>query len=237
MKTAISVELVPRSRESLIADAEVAAQHSEVTHLNVTDLERFPLRSVDAVRILHKKFGKRFVYVPHVRARVPSWNVNRYCGDIGLVIRGDETAHSCNFVSSVEEIAMLSRCVRTMAGLDPYRSSLRAELAYMEEKRAAGASGFFTQPFFSMDYLRFWDALLPKDCEIFYGISPVTTEKSLLYWKEKNAVVFPAHFSTALSDQVVFAREVINFAKKKGRSVYLMPIRTPLAPYLEKVFA
>jgi len=238
MKTAISVELIPRSKESLLADAAIAAHYPEVTHLNVTDLERFPMRSVEAVRILRKKYGDRFIYVPHIRAAVPSFNTRAYSGDIALVIHGDDTTPGAGeVVSSTEYIAILSMRIRTMAGLDPYRSSLKSELAYIDEKRKAGATGFFTQPFFSYEHLLFWDSMLPPDCDIFYGVSPVTTEKSLIYWREKNNAVFPPHFSTTLSDQVAFAQKVIRFAKWKGRSAYLMPIRTPLAEYLEKVFA
>lgn len=237
MKTAISVELVPRSKESLFADADVAARYPEVTHLNVPDLECFALRSVEAVRMLREKYGDRFVYVPHVRAIKPSFDTSSYSGDIALVVHGDKLATMKDSVAtSAEYIALLSVRIPTMAGLDPYRSSLRDELAYVETKRAAGATGFFTQPFFSMDHLRFWDTLLPRDCTIFYGISPVTTEKSLAYWKEKNHVAFPSDFSTTLYRQVSFARVAIYFARQKGRSVYLMPIRTPLAGYLEKVF-
>lgn len=234
MKTAISVELVPRSKESLLADAAIAAHYPEVTHLNVTDMECFPMRSVEAVRILRKKYGDRFVYVPHLRAAVPSFNVHAYSGDIALVIRGDQSPDTA--VSSVQYLAMLSMRIRTMAGFDPYRSSICDELAYVATKRAAGATGFFTQPFYSIDYLRFWDTLLPRDCDIFYGLSPITTVKTLAYWSEKNRVAFPEGFSIAFPDQVAFAREVIDFARQKGRSVYLMPIRTPLAVYLENVF-
>jgi methylenetetrahydrofolate reductase (NADPH) len=103
-------------------------------------------------------------------------------------------------------------------------------------KIAAGATGFFTQPFFSLQRLRYWDTILPKECEIFYGVSPITTEASLLYWKEKNHVVFPPRFSITIEWQVSFAQSVIRWAKAHGRSVYLMPIRIPLALYLQKVF-
>lgn len=237
MKTAISVELIPRSRESLLADAQIVAQYPQVTHLNVTDLARFDMRSVDAVRILQEQYKDRFTYVPHVRAAAPSFDMHVYSGDIALVIRGDETANQRDVgASSLEYLAILSMSVPAMASIDPYRSALCDELAYIEAKREAGALGFFTQPFFSLDHLRHWDAFLPRDCQIFYGISPITTEKSLAYWKEKNHVVFPGDFSIALTHQVAFARKVILFAKQKGRSVYLMPIRIPLATYLEKVF-
>jgi methylenetetrahydrofolate reductase (NADPH) len=237
--TSISVELVPRSVESVLADAAVVAAYPEVTHINIPDIARFVLRSVDAIRLLRERFGDRFVYVPHVRAIAGVALHGDFPGDIALIVQGDiPPQFDLSKVACVaDHIALVSDRIRVMAGMDPYRSSPKQEIALVEAKIAAGATGFFTQPFFSLPHLRYWDTILPNTVEIFYGVSPVTTEASLVYWRDKNHVVFPKDFSRMVSRQVAFAQRVIRFARAHGRSVYLMPIRIPLALYLSKVFA
>ena len=239
MITSISVELVPRSRESVLADAALVATYQEVTHINIPDIARFSLRSVDAIRLIREQFGERFVYVPHVRAIAGVALGTDFPGDIALIVQGDMPVQfdPSKISYAADHIASVSDRIRVMAGIDPYRSSPKHELALVEAKIAAGARGFFTQPFFSLAQLRYWDTILPNTVDIFYGVSPVTTEASLLYWRDKNHVVFPRNFSWAPSRQVAFAQRVIRFAQAHGRSVYLMPIRIPLALYLSKVFA
>lgn len=239
MKTSISVELVPRSAESVIAEAALVATYPEVTHINIPDMEKFSLRSVEAIWLIREKFGDRFVYVPHIRAIASAFLPESFPGDIALIVQGDIPPRHKNTpqISAIEHICELPKGMRIMAALDPYRSSLAQELLLMRTKIDAGAVGFFTQPFFSLPHMRYWESILPTDCEIFFGISPITTEASLAYWRDRNHVVFPNNFSHAVSRQVAFARSVIRFARARGRSVYLMPIRIPLALYLQKVFA
>lgn len=238
MATHISVELVPRSTEGIVNDARVVARYPEVTHLNVTDLGRFPLRSVDAVQLLRDALGDRFVYIPHIPApRFPHLILSgNFSGDVTLVVSGDTSSGSHHPVTAIECMNYLRGRMPIMGGIDPYRSSTEVELAYIERKRSAGAKGFFTQPFFSIDHLRYWDSVLPRDAEIFYGVSPVVSEASERYWRTMNHVVFPAGFVTSLPRQVTFARRVIRWARKHNRSVYLMPIKTPLDSYLARVF-
>ena len=238
MPTSISVELVPRSEESVLADAEVAAEYPQVTHINIPDIERFPLRSVDAIRVIREKFGDRFVYVPHIRAISSTLVPESFPGDIALVVQGDIPSQfdPGKLVFAAEHIALASDHVRVMGGIDPYRSSPQEELVLIARKISAGATGFFTQPFFSLQRLCYWNRILPQNCEIFYGVSPITTESSLAYWKEKNHVVFPKNFSIAPEWQTAFARKVIRWAKAHDRSLYLMPIRVSVAEYLHQVF-
>lgn len=244
MPTSISVELVPRDRETLLAHAAIAAQYPQISHLNIPDLTPrtgfAPLRSVEAIALVKASFGARFTYVPHVRAGANEFQPDICGDDIALVVTGDKPLLGLEFkrdVSAVERIRRLSQRMTVMAGLDPYRASAVHELQYVAMKCSAGAQGFFTQPFFSLPNLRKWDSLLSKDLNVFYGISPVTTEASLKYWKVKNHAVFPVNFDLTLNGQVELAQRIIRFARAKERSVYLMPIRTPLAEYLKLVFA
>lgn len=239
MKTSISVELVPRDAESVLAEAAIVAGYLQVTHINIPDLERFALRSVEAIRLIRDRFGSRFIYVPHIRTVASTLIPESFPGDIALIVQGDipDQFHTSPVPYASEHIASVSDKVRVMAGIDPYRSSLEHEQVVIRNKIAAGVVGFFTQPFFSLEHLRYWDTILPKDVEIFYGLSPVTTTASLAYWKEKNHVVFPNNFVPTVARQVAFARKVMRWATARNRSLYLMPIRMPLQEYLKRVFA
>lgn len=243
MPTSISVELVPRDASTLLLEAEVASEFEQVTHINIPDLMHrpgfTPLRSVEAIELIKHRFGDRFVYVPHIRAWSGAFQEGVSIDDIALVVGGDKLAGHVPKaeITSIARIIRLARKMQVMAALDPYRSSPKEELAYMAEKRQAGAKGFFTQPFFSLTHARYWDSLIPLDVEVFYGISPVTTLGSIKYWQEKNHAVFPSTFVPTEAGQIKLARSILDFAQKRGRSVYLMPIRIPLAPYLKKVFA
>lgn len=79
--------------------------------------------------------------------------------DIAPVVGGDKPAgyKSTGEVSSLARIKRLAQKMHVMAVLDPYRSSLTQELEYMNQKREAGAKGFFTQLFFSLAHVRYWD--------------------------------------------------------------------------------
>lgn len=239
MKTSISVELVPRSEESVLADARLVATFPQVTHINIPDIERFALRSVEAIRLVRAMFGDRFIYVPHIRAIGSMAVFENFPGDIALIVQGDipQQFDPKRIVYAAQHIEKVPDGLRVMAGIDPYRSSPKHELEVIRTKIAAGATGFFTQPFFSLPHIRYWDTILPKEHEIFYGVSPITSDASLAYWQDKNHVVFPHDFSTSVPRQVLFAQRVIRFAKAHGRSVYLMPIRIPLAMYLSNVFS
>jgi len=241
MQCPISLELVPRSSESLLEEAGIAAEYPRITHINIPDITRFPIRSVQAVSLIEERFGDRFIYVPHVRASHPTTCSCTFPSGRALVVQGDEDGMICKPWTSMGYIQTLSRYVDVAATLDPYRGSVERELRNLAEKYVAGARGFFTQPFFSLEQVQFWETLLPRHYEIFYGVSPVTTESSVNYWKEKNHAVFPTHFPLSLSAQATFARRVIRFVSKRHstfsyRAVYLMPIRIPVGEYLEKIF-
>lgn len=239
LSSAISLELIPRSADSLLRDALCASQYPLITHLNIPDIDRFPIRSVEAAWLLRERFGSRFNYVPHVRAIAPFESYMFAPGDFVLAVHGDapENFSPHKDKSTLEYISDLKSAFPVMAAIDPYRSSFAQEVAYMKHKIVVGASGFFTQPFFSLQHLRYWDTLLPRDLPIYYGVTPVTTEGTLSYWRDKNHVVFPDRFSLSLRSQVRFARSVIRWSRAHWRNVYLMPIKVPVQVYLEAVFA
>ena len=126
--------------------------------------------------------------------------------------------------------------ITVYAGIDQYRSSMKEEEYRIRRKQLAGAKGFFTQPFFDMRYLEMYADLL-DGLDIYWGVSPVLSERSVSYWRNKNNVIFPKDFEPTLEWNIEFARKVIDFARKHNHNVYLMPIKAKIMPYLEGVFA
>jgi predicted CoA-binding protein len=111
--------------------------------------------------------------------------------------------------------------------VDPYRKNIREELDYIKRKKDAGADGFFTQPFFDLRLMDIYAELL-EGSEIFWGVSPVTGEKSVNYWETKNNVVFPKDFEPTLAWNIDFAQKALAYTEKTNTNIYFMPIRTDL---------
>lgn len=232
----ISVELIPRSEESLLHEAQFLSQVPEITHINIPDLARFTLRSHVATALLRKHFGNRFVYVPHI----PALHIAELSpSDVPLVVQGDQT-ESVSRESSFGSLHLIRHYAgqgfTPVAAIDQYRSSLQEEVVYLHQKIDAGVGGFFTQPFFSVTHALYWHECIPEHMQTFYGVSPVMTENSARYWREKNAVVFPSDFSTEQKWQIMFGRKMIKWARERNASLYFMPIRTPLEEYIGELF-
>jgi methylenetetrahydrofolate reductase (NADPH) len=101
-------------------------------------------------------------------------------------------------------------------------------------KRAAGADGFFTQPFFDLRLLEVYVDVLQTDT-VFWGITPVVSANSVKYWEEKNNVVFPKKFKPTLSWNRAFAKKIVEYVKKNGGNLYFMPIKIDIVEYLEGI--
>ena len=121
------------------------------------------------------------------------------------------------------------------AGHDPYRQSLKDEYNYSKEKIKAGAKGLFTQPIFDLNMAKLL-LNLDIDCEWFIGISPVLSDPSYKYWTTRNNVVFNADFNLTLDYNINIGKQLINYCKEKNQHNYIMPIKTDLKIYLEKLF-
>jgi len=96
--------------------------------------------------------------------------------------------------------------------------------------------GFFTQPFFDMRFLEMYADMLEGQ-NVYWGITPVTSERSMSYWEMKNNVVFPKGFEPTLEWSIDFGRQVKKFAQERGDNLYLMPIRGNVQAYLEGILA
>ena len=243
----VSLELVPRDEEALREELAVAKQYAgKVDLINIPDLLRLPMRSWEGAAIA----GESLPAVPHIRAMdiditkpLPMADYLRAHGirEV-LVIEGDAPQNMAHTVYPTESIDVIRKFreempeVRVFAGIDQYRGSMRQEEYRIRRKLQAGAVGFFTQPFFDRRFLAMYEDML-EGSEVYWGLSPVTSQRSQSYWETKNQVVFPKDFVPTLAWSIAFAREVVQEARAKGEHVYLMPIRAGLAEYLGSIFA
>jgi len=242
----ISVELVPRSVESVRADVATVAEHlGDVDTINVPDLTKFDLSSWDACAVA-KQTEADYATIPHIRAQdlhpgaaLPMLRAIAQAGiEEVLVVTGDlpdEPDDDREAVSALQAIERLRRelpHLRVYAGLDPYRHAPWQELEYAERKLDAGAVGFFTQPFFDVALMQAWAGLLPAQVPIWWGATTVTTQASLRYWRRRNLAVFPRDFELSMEWQRGFAAQAVAFARSRGDNVYLMPVRVDLREYL-----
>ncbi len=246
--TRISVELTPRSTDALRADVATVKDHlTSVDTINVPDLSKFEMSSWDACEVAaHAAPGHRTI--PHIRAQdlhphrpLPMLDtLERSTIDEVLIVSGDEvhSGQSADSHSRVDAVQAISRVKRELphvqvyAGLDPYRCSPAQELDYAQQKLAAGATGFFTQPFFDTALMQAWSGMLPPDVPVWWGATTVTSAASYNYWQQRNHVVFPTDFDLSLDWQRSYAQRAISFAQQSNQHIYMMPVRVDLRTYL-----
>lgn len=242
----ISLELVPNNNEQLLREVKYVKEHlSEIEMINIPDLLRFEMRSWVGCEAIKGYFQHT---IPHIRAididldkplHMAQSLLKNNIQEV-LVVTGDipqEMNRKIYQSSSIEVIAKFKKelpHIKVYAAIDPYRDSLKNELNYVKKKVDAGVDGFFTQPFFDMRSVEIIHDLL-KDHEIYYGISPVLSERSQNYWYAKNHVIFPKNFKPTFDWNVSFAKEMMEFAKDQDSNIYFMPIKTSIDKYLEQV--
>jgi methylenetetrahydrofolate reductase (NADPH) len=257
----VSFEVVPRSREALIAGALEAAKFPRIGLINVPDIPRFPIRSWEACGILAAVPGMApaalpemvpaalpGTVIPHLRAidfdpaaPFPLVDYFRARGiSRVLVIAGDPPQDGSRRVYPADTLSFIKKLKIEMPGLriyaafDPYRSNIRYELDYLRAKEDAGAEGFMSQPFFDLRLLEIYAEYL-EGKNIFWGISPVLSESNRLYWESRNRAVLPKNFRPDLAWNIEFGRRVLAFCEAQGFHLYLMPIRVDLNAYLTGV--
>ncbi len=246
MKTMNLVELVPRDIPSLISDAKrLTSQMTSINGINIPDVLRLPNRSFDMAKQL---LNEGIFAVPHIRSiDRPVEAITEIVKDLVqhglksiLIVSGDAPPEDreqfdirpCALISHLKQTCP---SLKIYAALDPYRQSLKDELAYCKEKTDAGADGFFTQPFFDVRLAEIYLEQLTST-DIFLGISPVYTEKSLNYWKTRNNVVFPPDFNITEDYNQVLGSDLVQLAKQMNQNTYLMPITADPFPYVSSVF-
>lgn len=243
--TRISIELIPRNPESLLADTEIVKQCFPVADtVNIPDLMRFPLRSWDAFELVNPYFKHA---IPHIRAidvnpdaPLPGSNLKEL-REV-LIIQGDPPSNAARQIYPNTTESILRRYKKELphltlyAAFDPYRRSPKEELEHVQKKIEAGASGFFTQPVFDLRMLELcMDWLHGKN--IFWGLSPVIGPKSRTFWEVTNHIVFPHDFSPTLEANIAFCRAALKRIKQTKSDVYIMPVRIKLQHFLPPLLA
>lgn len=240
----ISIELVPRSVESLRADLRVLqTQFPSIEMVNIPDLLRFDVRSWDACRLARTTLRRT---IPHVRAMdFAQKDAEGLCAVLAergldeiLVVRGDppqdmsRRVHATTAAELIRTIKEVAPNIRAYAALDPYRAGVRTELETVREKLDAGAVGLFSQPLFDLRLMEIWRDQLPG-VEVYWGVSPVIKESTRRYWEVKNRAFFPSSFEATLEWNRHFARSCIDWSREHDQGLYFMPIRVDIASYLE----
>lgn len=244
--TRVSIELVPRDAESLQRELQqVQEGFPSVATVNIPDLLRFPLRSWEGCVLARERFPHA---VPHIRAidldparPLPMGDALRGAGiDEVLVVSGDPPQEMNRRVFPHGAVEVIRRFKKELPGvtvyaaLDPYRAGFRQELAYVQRKLEAGADGFFTQPFFDLRLMELWSELLQGQT-VFWGVSPVMSERSRAYWETRNSAVFPGNFRPTLEWNRSFAAQALDFARGHNAHIYFMPITTSVTDYLQGI--
>lgn len=241
----IAVEIIPRDVASLRSDIDVIKKYPQVDCVNIPDLMSFELKSWRAAEVTQPLIAT----IPHVRAMDIDLKKPLPMRDdfikFGikevLIIAGDPPKDLTRTVYPTETIDVIRKFreelpeVKIYAGVDQYRSGIREELYRVERKAQAGAAGFFTQPFFDLRFLEMYADLLDGH-EVYWGVSPVLSNRSKGYWERKDKAVFPKNFQPNMDWNVNFAKRVIKFIKKTRGGLYFMPITIEIARLLPEVF-
>lgn len=241
----ISIELVPRNKEALLADLEKVHLHlKSVNTINIPDLLRFDLRSMEACALVKNYYTNT---IPHLRAI--DYNLNQPLPFIAnlqelainevVAVTGDiptdasKKIYPTSVLSFIQKIKQELPNIKVYGALDPYRQSFIQEVAYAKQKLAAGATGLFTQPFFDRRLMEIYFELL-EGTEIFWGVTTVTSKRSQRYWQTRNNAIFPADFETTLHWNQKFAQKALQFCRRIEGNIYFMPIRTDVL-YLKDI--
>lgn len=241
----VAVELVPRDADAFRSQLEDLACLARVDLVNVPDLAHFDIRAWEAAVTVRGYQGGRWGAVPHVRAMdvelgrswEPAIQLRQVGVDEVLVVTGDPPAGMSHDVTGatalqvIEAIKTAHPDWRVYAALDPYRSGFAAERDYALRKLDAGADGFFTQPFFDLRLMGVWRELM-VGVPVFWGVTSVTSQRSMRYWLSRNRAVFPAGFEPTLAWHRRFAADALAFAEEHDADVYFMPIRVDLGDWL-----
>ncbi len=235
-----SLEIVPSSPAELdAAIALIAVRYPRIDTVNVPDRPNCELRSTAAVDRIRGRIAHR---IPHLRAcdfdessaaALIDTLAARGIDEV-IVVAGDRADEASGFepAAMIRFLTTHAPTLSVYAALDPHRyRDDTALVRNVEQKRASGACGFFTQPLFD---LRDVDrcARLLHDTTTFWGLSPVVSDRSQRYWQRINSVQFPAEFVPTLHWNQSFALRFLSEIADRGGNAYLMPIKVDIESYL-----
>lgn len=243
----IFLELVPRDLLLFVTESKAFLDSfTNLTGINVPDIIQIKNRSYTSANAL---LQHQIVAIPHIRTQDASISehlkIIKQLYDSGLrsllLVSGDPIKESLKPAFETTPVTLTSaiknqfKDIKVYCALDPYRQRFEQECDYAKKKIAAGADGFFSQPFFDSTLLTLYlDAF--KECDFFTGISPIMSEKSKKYWETVNKVVFPKEFSCDFSYNCNLAKELLDITKYYKQHSYLMPIKCDVKSYLKCIF-
>jgi len=240
-----SFEIVPRTHEAFDEQYKFVSTLGEsISMINVPDIQRFKIRSWETGQKINRNEHQ---FVPHFRAS----DFSLESGHIFQIIEENELEHvllvsgdppegikkefyNTNVLDLIRVVKQRFPDITIHAGIDSHRNGVQDEYSYVQRKIDAGASSFFSQPFYDIRMVEIYSELL-KGIEFFVGLSPITTLASMNYWEVKNKVQFPKNFRPEYDWNIDFSNKVIAMAKEKDFNIYFMPIRINLEDYFGKL--
>ena len=240
-----SFEIVPRTEQAFTQQYDfISTLGDSISMINVPDIQRFSIRSWETGKKIDR--GK-YKFVPHFRATdfsLQSGDIFRVIEenqlDHVLLVSGDPPEgikcefHNTNVLDLIRVVKQKYPNITIHAGFDPHRNGIQEECNYVQRKIDAGASSFFSQPFYDIRMIEIYAEHL-QGVDTYIGLSPITTLSSKNYWEIKNKVKFPANFNIDLDWNVAFSNKVIAMAKEIGFNIYFMPIKIDLDEYFGRL--
>ena len=242
-----SFEIVPRTHQAFDEQYRfVSTLGQSIDMVNVPDIQRFDIRSWETGLKIDRS---QHQFVPHFRAI----DFSLAAGDIFRVIEENELDHvllvsgdppegikrkfyNTNVIDLIRSVKQQFPDITIHAGFDPHRNGIQEECQYIERKIEAGASSFFSQPFYDLRMVEIYAEFMQKqEVETYIGLSPITTESSMNYWSLKNKVNFPASFKPDYEWNIDFSNNVIALGKEMAFNIYFMPIKINLEDYFGKL--
>jgi 5,10-methylenetetrahydrofolate reductase len=241
----ISFEIVPRNAEAFAEQYAFAQSLGDtISLINVPDIQRFAIRSWDTGRDIDRN---QHGFIPHFRSidfDLKSGEIYRIIEqnqlDHVLLVTGDppeglkRSFHNTSVVDLIRQVKQRFPQVDVYAGFDSHRGGVQDEINYIKRKADAGATGFFSQPFYDLRMIEIYAEQM-QGLNTYIGLSPITTESSMHYWEVKNQVQFPVNFRPDYDWNVDFSNRVIKFAADAGLNIYFMPIRIKLEKYFGRL--
>lgn len=240
-----SFEIVPRTEQAFDEQYQFVSTLGEsISMINVPDIQRFNIRSWETGKKIDRNKHK---FIPHFRANdfsLKSGEIFKIIEenelDQVLLVSGDppeginKKIYNTSVIDLIHLVKQKYPDMVIHAGFDPHRNGLQEECNYVQRKIDAGASSFFSQPFYDIRLIEIYAEHM-QGIETFIGLSPITTLASMNYWEVKNKVKFPAAFTTEYDWNIDFANKVIAMAKETGFNIYFMPIRINLQEFFGKI--
>ena len=236
-----SFEIVPRTHKAFDEQYNfVSTLGDSISMINVPDIQRFDIRSWETGNKIDRN---KYQFIPHLRAT----NFSLKSGDIFQIIEENELEHvllvsgdppegikiefhNTNVLDLIRVVKQKYPAITIHAGFDSHRNGIQDECDYVQRKIDAGASSFFSQPFYDLRMIEIYAEHM-QGIETFIGLSPITSLASMNYWEVKNKVKFPVAFEPDYEWNINFCNQAIAMAKEMEFNIYFMPIKINLEEF------